>query len=242
MKTQTNKFNQAGAIAIGLLIAFLFFGLLVSGCNTNSNPLDPETGNNNVSLSFKTISSEGDDPMGSVVIQSAKVLLKKVQFKQPNDHDVDVKTGPFVVNLNLDGTVNTVTAGNVPPDIYNRVKFVIHKPEDFETPPDPEFKNGTSGNSRFSVIIKGTYNGNSFVYKSGKSMSQEITFPSPITVSGDTEVNVTFVVNMSNWFTRNGVELDPENENNWNDIDDNIKDSFERAFKDNNKSGSPDDN
>jgi hypothetical protein len=241
MKTK-NKLERTGAIVIGLISVILFFGLILSGCQNNPVTNDPISGSENVDLSFKAEQSSGDNSSGMVTIESAKILLKKVQFKQANDPDVDVKVGPFVVQLNLDGIVNTVAVGSVPPGIYNRVKFVIHKPEDFETPPDPDFKTGTSGNSRFSFIIKGTYNGNSFTYKSRKSMSQEITFPSPLNISNDTKVNVTFLVNMSDWFIKNGVELDPTNENNWNDIDKNIKESFKRAFKDNNKNGSPDDN
>jgi hypothetical protein len=120
------------------------------------------------------------------------------------------------------------------------VKFRIHKPEDLEPIPDPDFRDGESGQLRYSVIVRGSYNGVSFVYRSREGASQETRLNSPITVTDDRTVNVTLVVNPQGWFERNGQALDPSDPANVSLIDNAIKDSFSRAFKDDNKDGQPD--
>ena len=54
--------------------------------------------------------------------------------------------------------------------------------------------------------------------------------------------NITVLVNPSLWFMNGGNILDPSNSGNENIIDDNIKNSFKRGFRDDNKDGRPDDN
>lgn len=230
------KFERTALSLMFILIFFLIAGMLFSGCEYGA--VEPSS-NENVSLSAVIPQADNVD----ISISEAKVLLKKVQFKQANSNDMgDVKAGPIVVKLNTSGTVTVFGAGNIPAGQYDRIKFVIHKVEDNETPPDPEFKEGTSGNQRYSVIVKGSYNGNSFVYKSRKSVSHEIQFSSPVTFSADTRANLTMTVNIQSWFLSNGSILDPGNSSNGDEIDDNIKASFRDIFLDNDKNGSPDGN
>jgi hypothetical protein len=50
------------------------------------------------------------------------------------------------------------------------------------------------------------------------------------------------VVNPGSWFKNGSAIIDPSNPGNSNIIDDNLKNSFRRAFKDDDKNGMPDDN
>jgi hypothetical protein len=59
-------------------------------------------------------------------------------------------------------------------------------------------------------------------------------------VSEKGEVNVTMTVDPSMWFQSNGQPLDPSNAGNAQTIDNNIRASFERIFKDNDRNGRPD--
>ena len=113
--------------------------------------------------------------------------------------------------------------------------------EDTEVIPEQEFREGTSSNQRYSFIIKGSYNGNPFVYKSRKSADIVIILNTPIVV-GSGQRNITLLVNPALWFMNNGTVLDPTNSANDDLIDDNLKTSFKRAFRDDDKNGSPDDN
>lgn len=219
---------------IAVLVATI---VVLQGCS-KEGPTTPAT-SENFSLSVMTGSSVQKG--GILSIESAKVLLKNIKFHQfPSDNGLDVKVGPFAVMLNLAGDITTVAATNVPAGLYDRVKFRLHKPEDFEPIPDPDFREGESGSLRYSVIVRGTYNGHSFIYKSRQNADQEIRLSSPISVTDDGVVNVTLVVDPGSWFVSNGQAINPTVPGNAQTIDDAIKASFSRAFRDNNKDGRAD--
>jgi hypothetical protein len=205
--------------------------LIFAACSDSStNPSG--TNDNNVSMSVKLDEGAGDN---SIVITEAKALITNVEVEtEPSGVSHSVRINPFVIYFNTSGAVITVTSGTVPPGSYSKIKFKLHKPEDWETPPDPEFKEGTSGNQRYSFIIKGLYNGNSFVYKSRKSVNLVVNFSRPVNFS-NTNTNITVLVNPLIWF--NNGSLDPRDPSNEDEIDDNIKNSFRRAFRDDDKNG-----
>jgi hypothetical protein len=224
------------------LSTVLSLGVGLSGCNNNSSITASDDPDHNVSISFKAESGTVNRvTSNTLVIESAKILLKNVKFKHVSSHDSnDVKVGPLVVNLNLSGSINEVMVARVPAAAYDRIKFRVHKPEDFEPIPDQEFREGLSGDQRYSLIVGGTFNDRSFVYKSRQNADQEIRLLSPITVSDNGVVNVTLVVDPYEWFRENDDYLNPAVPNNSGNIDDAIKNSFARAFKDNDRNGEPD--
>ena len=133
-----------------------------------------------------------------------------------------------------------ITSAIIPEGDYDKVKFEIHKLNDNEALPDPEF---ADSNGRYSVIVKGRYLGNQFVYKSSKSAHQILNFPVNVSVSSASKSYVTLLVKPYIWFLNNGVYLDPSNPANSNDIDNNIKNNFKnclKAFKDGDRNGVPD--
>ena len=73
-----------------------------------------------------------------------------------NEHsdEVNIKIGPFVVYLNLNGVTTDFAVSNISPGSYNHIKFEIHKIEASETPPDPEFKDGDDSSLRYSANCK----------------------------------------------------------------------------------------
>jgi hypothetical protein len=221
-----------------VLIAFLL--LLIQGCDS------AETTDGTVSLSFSTPSPNQKISADSIALDTVKILIRdiKLGFESEDDdgfgHDSDdvaVKVGPVVVYLNLNGLTTDFAVSNIPSGTYNNVKFKIHKIEASETPPDPEFKEGDDSSLRYSVIIKGIYNSNPFIYKSRKSAHQKIELENPLVVEPNTATNLTITVDPSTWFIKEGVILDPSDPANENDIDNNIKDSFKRCFKDNDHGG-----
>lgn len=229
-----------------LLFTALFIALLtiLNGCGDSGIVSGSSNNNNNgttssVSLSIKTENTVLDNP-ASLVIDEAKALITEVEAEQePSGTSQHIRINPFVIYFNLSGNILTVTTGEIPQGNYNKIKFKIHKPEDSEPIPDPEFREGTSGNQRYSFIIKGRYNGNNFVYKSRKSANLVINLVRSTNLQTGS-ANFTMVVNPLTWF--NNGTLDPTNSGNSNAIDDNLKNSFRRAFRDDDKNGSPDDN
>ncbi|HEY6436700.1 MAG TPA: hypothetical protein VIY47_08920 [Ignavibacteriaceae bacterium] len=232
----------------GKLIPFAFCAfllLIIQGCETT------ETTDSTVSLSFSTVARMQKISDDTLTLDTVKILLRDVKLKNESEDDdgdgidhqgeeVSVKVGPFVVCLNLNGVTTDFAVSNISPGTYNEIKFKIHKLEASETPPDPEFEEGDDNSLRYSVIVKGMYNSNPFIYKSRKSAHQKINLKTPLVVEPNTLTNLTITVDPYTWFTNDGEILDPTNLANENDIDNNIKESFKQCFKDDNRDGDDD--
>ncbi len=224
-----------------LFAAFLGIVLLLgfTGCEKDDPVTTPSP---NLEFSLKVDNNAMAKAIAdSISYDTIKVLIRDLKLKKSGGNDTsNARTGMFAVMLKLDGSITQIALSLLPAGTYERAKFYIHKPNDNETPPDPEFKTGTATNERFSVIVKGKYNGVPFVYKSKKSATEEIEFDSVVTIGSTGSTNITLIVNPSTWFKKGTEILNPSDPANENDIDNNIKDSFLKAFRDNNKDGKPD--
>lgn len=240
-----SKSNLSYLSLLTAMLLILFAGFLFGGCSDTANPLDPNGGGNNAdetNLSFSTLLSEEvtDDPTGILVITEAKALITEVEVEISST----VKSwyrDMFVINFDVDGNLKTALTSRMPKGTFKKIKFNVHKPEDNQTPPDPEFKTGNSGNQRFSFIVKGTYNGTPFVYKSRKSMNIVLNFETVTNIVNGNS-NLTMLVDKMKWFAVNGVIVNPMSPTYEDDIEDNIKSSFKRIFRDDDRNGIPDDN
>lgn len=223
-------------ILLGITVSLVF---LFSSCSDNSvvYPRVENTGSNqNTAINLKLNRNAADNPP-SLSIDDAKFLLKKVEFElEGSENEYEVELGPKVVSIDLSGALKQISSGVLPAGVYNKVKFEIHKAEDNESISDPEFKEGTQG---FSFIIKGKYNGKSFVYRAKRSISIIIIFDTPITIQ-EIQHYITMIIDGNSWFTANGTILDPADPGKENEIDDSITNSFGRAFKDDDHNGVPD--
>jgi len=221
------------------LVTLLIPPLLALGACDGDSTAPGAAGN--VTVSFQPVTGASVVAGGPIVFTEIKILLKNIQFKEENSPDTaDVKAGPFVVVLNLDGNLHQVAASSVKPGMYDRVRFRVHKPDESESPPDPEFREGTSGNLRYSVIVRGTFNSVPFTYKSNDNSHQDVQLAAAITVLEDGQVNVTLKVEPLSWFRLGQLWLDPANGANRATIDRLIRESFREAYRDNNRNGLPD--
>ncbi|HEY3252257.1 MAG TPA: hypothetical protein VGK25_14200 [Ignavibacteria bacterium] len=218
-----------------VLPLFFLISVFMTGCDENGGITIP-SGVTEITVSTKSNDNLGNPP-AAVVITEVKALISEVEFEQEsNQNNQVIKMSPFVVFFNTDGTLREMTTSYIIKDFYTKVKFQIHKPEDNETPPDPEFVNGTQ---RYSFIIKGTYNGSAFTYRSRKTANIVINFGETININLK-KMNITIAFNKLGWFKNGSVDLNPSDPQNENMIDDNIKNSFRSAFKDDDKNGNPD--
>lgn len=214
------------------ITANLFVFLILFGCNT------VESGNGTVSVSFSTPVITQKMTGNTVTLDTVKILLRDIKLKnQSISEDMNIKTGPFVILLDLNGITTDFAIGEIPPGSYDRIKFKIQTLEDSEIPPDPEFKEDSL---RYSVIVKGQFNSVPFIYKSKKPAHQDLKLENPVEVNETETANLTITVDPSTWFIINGDVVDPTDPANENDIDNNIKDSFKKCFKDNDHNGQQD--
>jgi len=231
MKTMKIKGVMQKLSAFLILLTFAFYG-----CE-NSTEVQP----NGLSISFFSEGSLAKVQNNSIQFNEIKVLIRKLKLDPvSSSKSSDVKVGPFVIHLNPNGINTGVQVSDIPEGTYKRVKFEVHKLEDFEIPPDPEFREGESGSERYSIIIKGEFNNTPFVYKSQRTTYQKIEFQTPLVIENNSSVNLTIRVNPYSWFLDEGEYLNPSDESNRSEIEMNIEHSFKDAFRDNNKDGNPD--
>jgi hypothetical protein len=223
-----------------LFLLYVCFSYLFSSCNQNS----PVTASNpNASVSSMADLTGPPFSNTTISVNNAKFLIEFIKLETARgSDDGDIKEGPFVVNINLNGTVTVIALNNLPVNTYREVHFKIHKHTPNEPVIDPDF--GTTGVG-YSGIISGVYLGVPFIYRSSITASQEVDIEPPLIVLGATAIpsvipNVTLTVNPKLWFRdSNGQLLNPTDEANIQQIDNNIKDSFRQAFEDDDHDGHP---
>jgi hypothetical protein len=233
MKKINIKHKLSVFILMKLISAVGFYG-----CGQSVTP----TLTDNLSFSvMSSMDSVGDSQQDILVLDTVKVLIKdiKLNVANGNQDSTNFRVGPFVLFLNMSGAVKTITSSFIPAGEYEKIKFEVHKLNSDEVIPDPEFAD--AGN-RYSVIVKGTYLGERFVFKSDKSAHQLLSFPNTLTipVNADVPLNITMIIKPYIWFIEDGVYLDPREISNSNDIENNIKDNINqnfKAFRDNDKNG-----
>jgi hypothetical protein len=176
-------------------------------------------------------------------IDTAKVLIKDIHLNVANSSQThNFMVGPLVIVMTPNNSARLVYIGRdiIPEGTYDKVQFKIHKPGGNETPPDPEFM---EGNQRFSLIVKGRYDGYHFVFKSDQSAVQMLTFPNSLIVTANS-TNVTLKIQPYLWFyDGNNHYMNPFDPNNKSRIEKNIRDNIRgnfRVFRDDNGDGEPD--
>ncbi len=242
----SNHFLKGIAFTIAVIFVFL-----LQGCNSNTTGPVGST----VSLSFATNSGLNKTNLTSIELDTVKILIRDVKLENESDssdyeshsgmdkitgdnyRSEDVKVGPFVVLLNLNGITTDFAVNNIPAGSYNEIKFKIHQIQASEVPPDPEFKDGNDEAHRYSVIVRGKYNSVPFVYKSRKPAYQKIKLDSLLQVQDNSITNLTITVDPNSWFMNGQTELDPTDSTNAYIIDNNISRSFRSAFEDDNHDG-----
>jgi len=219
--------------------------LLWTACDSPTDSDSETDGPAQASISFMVgdNSSLAKGLSGHVQVESAKILIRTIQFHSSDDSDsLSYRTDAFVLNLDMAGGLNSIDAIDIPAGTYNKVSFRVHKPGQGEDVGDADFIDGDSGAERYSVVVKGTYLDTAFTFKSRATPQQKIKFDPDLVVTDTTTfVNVTLSVDVMSWFVDNkGEDLDPTNERDESDIDSAIRSSF-KGFVDNNKSGLADD-
>ncbi len=188
-----------------------------------------------------------EDETNTLVIRSAEVVLREIELErvdgecdvEPEDDCEDLETGPMLVALPTDGSVERQISVEVTVGTYDEVEFEIHKvggddEDDAFLEAHPEF-------DHVSVRVQGSWNGVDFTYTSDDDAEQEIELAPPLVVEENTEtVALTLSVDLATWFTDGGTLIDPntalDGGGNEDLVEDNIEQSFE-IFEDDDEDG-----
>ena len=169
----------------------------------------------------------------TLIITEAKFRISELEFESAlGDDKSDIEVGPVVLSLNLDGALTEVGIADVPSGMYDELEFEIEKRDDDDNTAilDPDFS--SEDGSEYSVVIKGSINGEEFTFKSGKDFSVELEFEPAVEINDDQRISVTLTFDINQWFADgNGNVLDPTNASNLSRIETNIENSLD-VFED----------
>lgn len=250
---------QRTLIAIGLAAG-------LAACGDGVGPGDDAT----VSLSFTTraggaaaapgfSASVMADPLvdgtNTLVITKGEIVLREIELEHedsdgcdsPMDDDgcEEFETGPILVDLPLDGSVETEVTIAPPVGTYDELEFEIHKISEDDAD-DAGFRADYPHMAGTSIRVEGTFNGTAFVYETDLDVEQEFDLAPPITITETSgAVNVTVLLDLNQWFRDgSGALVDPATGNrggvNESLIKENITQSVE-AFEDDDHDGHDDD-
>jgi hypothetical protein len=188
------------------------------------------SGGNNFSLSARTAAqSAGTTASASgIALTRVRLALRRVELRsRTDDLRVKVTLGPVVLDFagaDLDGRVRRVLDSRVPATSYDKIEFEIEPLERSVDAPGADHLL----QQRASGILEGTIDGEPFTFVTRIRAEQER--EGKFTVS-ESSSNVTLEIDTSGWFVKDGVRLDPRDDENRLAIEANLKASID-AFDD----------
>ena len=197
----------------------------------------------------------------TLVIETADVVLREIELKRvdssvsdcsaegPESEDCEeFESGPVLLPLPLDGSVEQQLAVQVDTGTYGEVEFKVHKVGDDAL--DMAFLQDHPGFEGISIEVTGTWDGAPFTFTSDLDVEQEIDLAQPLLVtaadgtSPTAQTNLTFSVDVATWFVDpvSGDLIDPstalEGGANEGLVKENIKASI-KGFEDDDHDGVP---
>jgi len=203
-------------------LSLFLAAVLLAACSGSST--------SSLSLSARSATAGGQPPAtaAAIVLTRVRIALEKIELRsRDGDRRAEIALGPVVIDLSggdLDGKLHRVFDSTVPAGTYDKIEFEIHPLERATTDAaaDDLFK------QRASAIIEGTVGGEKFAFATAIEAEQE--FEGRFVVT-DKSSNVTFDVDTSKWFVKDGALLDPRDAANRPAIEDNLRHSI-NAFQD----------
>lgn len=184
--------------------------------------IDTSSNSNAKDLASPTIAQTVDS------LTEVKLLVEELELESTTDEDsLDFEVDDFIVNLPLDGSEFALASANVPSGVYEEFEMEIEYDDDTNVD-DPDFINNSGDDDDgYSVVIKGFYNGEEFMYRSEEDFELELEFNPPFEVNENSS-SITININPAGWFKdSSGNDLDPNEPANHEQIDNNIENSFD---------------
>ena len=155
-------------------------------------------------------------------------------------HCDEMKVGPVLVDVPLDGQVEKVFSAQLPAGTYGGVELQIHAPSHYD-PSDSAFLQANPEFDSVSVRAEGTFDGKAFTFTSRIEARQRNVLNPPVQVTDSVPTNITFHLDLSKWFVGpGGTLIDPSTATSGSDIGRlvqwNIMSSLQ-TFRDDNRNG-----
>ena len=112
-----------------LIVGGMILGIFVWGCD-NSTDSKPTSGTLAMSSKYttSTLAKAGQSAaVDSVKITKARFILRDIKFKSPKGDSSNFRTAPMILELNLNGSVQSVGSITVPFGSYSRIEYDVHR-------------------------------------------------------------------------------------------------------------------
>lgn len=255
--------NLASCNSMRFIALLLLLG--VAACDSGTEP----AGNASLSLSAAVPQSGAagvarfgsgpardivqEDGEHTLVLTRAAVVLREVELEgsgdcygdSGDDDCYEFEAGPYLLELPMDGSVETVVTVGVPAGTYDELEFEIHKPDDDDSE-DLEFLQAHPEFKGVSIRVEGTFDGESFVFLQDLNAEQEVDLVPPMVVAeGSDPLNLTLVLDVTTWFVDSSGDLiDPRDANKGGPMEEVVEDNIEASielFEDHDQDGKDDD-
>jgi len=160
-----------------------------------------------------------------IVLEEVKLFVEEFELESLRDDDYDFELDDIIVNLPLDGTPFTITQQEVRPGLYEEFEMEVERPGDDTQVSDSDFSDDAG---RYSIAVRGTFNGEEFFFRSKKDFELEMDLNPPLEIAEGEDFSLTLGVDLSKWFYDSGSDdyLDPSDEANLTKINNSIAKSF----------------
>jgi hypothetical protein len=245
------KFIIGGIIMKKLLtlaLAILALNLITSCSDSTSTSKDASVsivGELATAFVNKIISEKGynqiqDNEVDSIKITRIRVLMSRMKLYRDVEDTTEgkeLKTGPFVYDIDGTGKLFQLASGTVPVGIYDKIKFEFHRfssSEASQYASDAILKDFATAD-RYSMIIEGiSYKNNTptnFVFNSQATANLLLKFQPYIDLSEGSSTTISIQLNPNLFFKKGSSILDPSISKNANDIENAIKNTIKALKK-----------
>ena len=225
--------------------------IITAGCSDSTSP----NGNADVKIvgelstplvnAIQIIKGNNNDKIqanevDSIKIVRIRILLSRLKLAIDSSNsatDNELKTGPFVYDINSTDDLVLLMSGNVPAGLYERIKLEFHRfnaSEATQYTNDPIFKDFAT-TDRYSIIIEGiTYmNGNPsiFEFKAQTTANLSLEFDPSLNLKEGTNTTISLQLDPNLFFKKWGSILDPNDPKNINDIENTIINTIKAVKK-----------
>lgn len=211
----------------------LFLVAFSNGCDTIGNSSD---GPAEVQIQMQAASAQSSvsklqmsETMKDIQIEEVKLYVTELELESIRNDFRDFELEDLIIDLPLDGSPLVLTEREIPDGIYDEFSLELENDGDFFVG-DPDFYDG---GEEYSVVVKGMYDGERFVYRSDEDFEIELDLNPPLEVAESRSELLVISIDIHSWFIDgNGGVLNPNNPQYFERIDTNIERSFE-GFEDN---------
>jgi len=209
------------------LTLLLMSGIVFASCDALSTNSDEEPSGLQILMKIDG-NSDSANLNNEITIQEVKFFVEELELDgTKGTRDIEIED--FIVTLPVNGTPTLIFDKEIKSGVYDEFELEIEKPDDDYPINDFDFRDETGS---YSLIVKGTFDGNEFTFRTDEDIEIEKDLKPPFKVNEEENGTFSINVDIASWFTGpDGEALNPNDYRNTKTIIKNIKKSFDLIYE-----------